>query len=85
MVNGTILEYYSAAKPLENKSLESAPHQNLVLSAPAKKLLESGGSLRNVSTSTGISVSTLKILAQRWGIMVGRQFAEAFTIIRTIS
>jgi len=75
------LEYYNAAKPLDNKSLESIPHQNLVLSAPAKKQLESGESLRHVSTSTGISVSTLKILAQQEGISIDTRPQKIFRYV----
>jgi hypothetical protein len=66
--------------PLEAQPVViSERKQSIELSHKAQALLRSGRSLRAVSKEVGVSVSTLKILAQRAGIKIDCRPSKVFT------
>jgi hypothetical protein len=74
-----IVEVNKAYVPLEAKPVViSKPKRSIELSHKAQSLLRAGRSLRVVSKVVGISVSTLKILAQRAGILVDCRPSKVF-------
>lgn len=67
----------SLESPIELKSVTS----NITLSKQSEALLTNGVSLRSVSASTGISVSTLKILAQQQSIEIDTRPQKIFKFV----
>ncbi|MDC3191811.1 TnsD family transposase [Pseudoalteromonas elyakovii] len=73
--------FYRTAKLLDLPAESKSVKPNITLSEQDKTLLESGASLRSVSASTGISVSTLKILAQQQSIEVDTRPQKIFKFV----
>lgn len=73
--------YYLNTKPLESPAEPKAIIPNITLSEQDKALLISGTSLRSVSASSGISVSTLKVLAQQQSIEINTRPQKIFKAV----
>ncbi|WP_298150317.1 TnsD family Tn7-like transposition protein [Flavobacterium sp.] len=73
--------YYHCAQPIVRQHPAKCELPPMTLSSSAKEKLVEGASLRNVSESTGISVTTLKILAQQQSIDIDTRPQKIFRFV----
>jgi hypothetical protein len=72
---------YRNAKSLESPAEPKSVTSNITLSKQGKALLVGGASLRSVAAVTGVSVSTLKILAQQQLIEIDTRPQKIFKFV----